>query len=938
MAPSERNEVFISYSHKDTPWCDALLKVLAPDVRNHRITTWVDREGIKTGDPWFEEILEAIDRARVAVLLVSPSFLESEFIRNEELPRLIEASNDGCTLVWVPLSGRFFDPEMRAKLGPLDARQAIPDPAKPLADLPEDDRIGALLKVCRQIARILNPHPYRQRLPFESIGDLFKGREDSLAALRKRLRDSGAAPITQPLAISGLGGVGKTRLAVEFAHRFKNDFTALLFVSADLPTSLDANLASLCDFNALDLPEQEAPEQEDQKQAVLHWLRENPGWLLILDNVDTPEAANAVYKLLKEVRGGQVLITSRLADWSGAVRGQSLSALTREAAVSFILDRTAPNECGTAGRRSPSPEDDAECANRLAEHLDGLPLALEQAAAYIATKRRTLREYLDEFERNLKRTARWYDKEHAGSPDKAPYPNSLLATWTTTVGSLAPLSRAVLTLAAFLAPDPIPVDLFLKNETAVRDAVSLLDAPPDDTAPGTPIPSAPVADDLEDDDDFTVADALAELSRYSMIHDYGAKTFTVHRMVQRVVRDKVAESGQRDWVLRILTMMNEYMPDEADDARTWPVVEPLRGHTTAVFSWYDAKKGEVENDRELVVGIGRAMNCMGTFFFGKGQYAESESLLRRALEGRERALGPEHPDTLTSVNNLAVLLNSKGDLAAAEPMYRRALEAQERVLGPEHPDTLTSVNNLAVLLEKKGDLAAAEPMYRRALEAQERVLGPEHPSTLTSMGALALLLMDKGDLAAAEPLYRRALEGRERVLGPEHPSTLTSMGALAFLLSRKGDLAAAEPLHRRALEGRERVLGPEHPQTLTSVNNLAGLLESKGDLAAAEPMYRRALEAQERVLGPEHPQTLSSVNNLAGLLYRKGDLAAAEPLYRRALEGLLKISSAIGRSHPNLQACAGNYYACLAKQGRSQDEIRVILNDLARSYGMSINM
>jgi tetratricopeptide (TPR) repeat protein len=164
------------------------------------------------------------------------------------------------------------------------------------------------------------------------------------------------------------------------------------------------------------------------------------------------------------------------------------------------------------------------------------------------------------------------------------------------------------------------------------------------------------------------------------------------------------------------------------------------------------------------------------------------------------------------------------------------------------------------------------------------------------------------------------------------------MGALALLLMDKGDLAAAEPLYRRALEGRERVLGPEHPQTLTSVNNLAGLLESKGDLAAAEPMYRRALEAQERVLGPEHPQTLSSVNNLAGLLYRKGDLAAAEPLYRRALEGLLKISSAIGRSHPNLQACAGNYYACLAKQGRSQDEIRVILNDLARSYGMSINM
>jgi len=327
---------------------------------------------------------------------------------------------------------------------------------------------------------------------------------------------------------------------------------------------------------------------------------------------------------------------------------------------------------------------------------------------------------------------------------------------------------------------------------------------------------------------------------------------------------------------------------------------------------------------------------LGQFLSDNGLYPAADPLLKRALEARERVLGPEHPSTLVSVNNLAYLLESTGDYAGAEPLYRRALEARERVLGPEHPDTLVSVNNLAGLLESTGDYAGAEPLYRRALEASERVLGPEHPSTLVSVNNLAGLLSRTGDYAGAEPLYRRALEASERVLGPEHPDTLGSVNNLAYLLSRTGDYAGAEPLYRRALEASERVLGPEHPSTLGSVNNLAGLLSRTGDYAGAEPLYRRALEARERVLGPEHPDTLGSVNNLAGLLSRTGDYAGAEPLYRRALEGLLKISAAMQRAHPNLQACIGNYAECLKQMGRSPGEIRGALEVLMRPFGMSL--
>ena len=307
-----------------------------------------------------------------------------------------------------------------------------------------------------------------------------------------------------------------------------------------------------------------------------------------------------------------------------------------------------------------------------------------------------------------------------------------------------------------------------------------------------------------------------------------------------------------------------------------------------------------------------SLNNLAFMLQAKGDLAGAEPLFRRALEGRERALGPAHPATLGSINNLAGLLKAKGDLAGAELLYRRALEGHERALGPAHPDTLRSLNNLAALLVAKGDLAGAEPLYRRALEGRERALGPAHPDTLLSLNNLALLLQDKGDLAGAELLYRRALEGRERALGPAHPDTLRSLNNLALLLQAKGDLAGAEPLFQRALEGYERTLGPAYPDTLMSLNDLAGLLHDKGDLAGAEPLCRRALEGRERALGPAHPSTLTSLNNLAVLLRAKGDLAGAEPLYRRALEGSER---ALGPAHPDTLRSLNNLAGLLKAKG-----------------------
>ena len=295
-----------------------------------------------------------------------------------------------------------------------------------------------------------------------------------------------------------------------------------------------------------------------------------------------------------------------------------------------------------------------------------------------------------------------------------------------------------------------------------------------------------------------------------------------------------------------------------------------------------------------------------------GVYGEAEPLVRRGLAGRDRVLGPEHPDTLMSVNNLARLLTRTGAYGEAEPLVRRALASCERVLGLEHFSTLTSVNNLALLLVDQGALGEAEPLLRRALAGCERVLGPEHPDTLSSVNNLATLLYETGSYPGAEPLFRRALALSERVLGPEHPDTLMGVSNLAGLLARTGAYAEAEPLVRRALAGRERVLGPEHPDTLESVTILAEVLQSTAAYGEAEPLLRRALAAYERALGPEHRSTLTSANNLAWLLLWMGVYAEAEPLYRRTVVGCERV---LGPEHPLTLTNVNNLAALLFRTG-----------------------
>jgi CHAT domain-containing protein len=267
-----------------------------------------------------------------------------------------------------------------------------------------------------------------------------------------------------------------------------------------------------------------------------------------------------------------------------------------------------------------------------------------------------------------------------------------------------------------------------------------------------------------------------------------------------------------------------------------------------------------------------------------GAYSKAEPLYQRALAIYEKTLGPEHPNTATSLNNLAELYDAMGAYGKAEPLSQRALAISEKVLGPEHPDTGTSLINLAVLYREMGAYGKAEPLSLRALAISEKVLGSEHPNTAKSLNNLAELYDAMGAYDKAEPLSLRALAITEKVQGPEHPNTVTSLNNLASLYRALGVYAKAEPIYLRALAISEKALGSEHPNTAKSLNNLASLYRALGVYAKAEPLYQRAEAIIEKVLGPEHPDTAISLKNLGVLYWSEGRWPNVEAVWKRAFK------------------------------------------------------
>jgi tetratricopeptide (TPR) repeat protein len=690
----------------------------------------------------------------------------------------------------------------------------------------------------------------------------FVGREDELAAIDAALERSAI------VVLVGSRGVGKTTLAAAYAERHRGDYRATWWIRAQSEATMRADLVAL----GLRLGWVGAEEEEAALSAVRERLAsEGKGLLLIYNGaVD----ASSIEPYLPAGGSAHALVTSGAHNWGGIATPVEIRLWPKQVGADYLIARA-----GREGERG-----DAEA---LSEALGGLPLAHEQAAAYCNRVGISFAEFRKRFENvralHLDPAAHWgaltVEKSVALALDEA--------------AKAHPAAEPLIVYAALLAPEPIP--LFLFSEGGEKF--------------GEPLASQLADDGLEQAIAVLRAFALLERETISDERDPSIATDAIrlHRLVRLVAAARPeAEAAEAARRVLIEAMAEVYPRSVYNDSRTWPRARRLDALAADLVSGSTLPAGSE-------IAAANLLSFLGQYRQGAlAAYSEARPLFDRALAIREKALGPEHPDTAGSFNNIALLLRDQGDLAGARPLFERALMISEKAFGSEHPSTATSLNNLALLLKDEGDLAGARLLCEQVLVIYEKTLGPEHSLTATSLNNLAVLLTDQGDLAAARPLAARALAIFEKALGPEDPSTAMGLNNLAFLVQAQGDLAGARPLYERALAIREKALGPEHPLTAASLTSLAGLLQAQGDLVQARPLYERALAIREKALGPEHPLTAASLNNLGALYRIEGDLAGARLLAERALSIAEK---SLGPEHPSISTCLNSLALVLKDEG-----------------------
>ena len=666
---------------------------------------------------------------------------------------------------------------------------------------------------------------------------VFVGRDDQLAEL-DAIVGAGSGLIAQ--AVYGLGGVGKTELALQYVHRYRSRYRVVWWVTAETPGTIDDGLAKLA--HRLHPDVQIMATQQEAAQWALAWLQSHDGWLLVLDNV---EHRHHVEELLGDLTRGHVLLTTRRdVGWDDITDGcLRLDVLTPAAAVT-MLTRLAG-------------QDDPDTAGVLAGELGCLPLALQQAGAYLRQTRIPMAEYLTRLRDD---PARVLDTTAAGTTTgRADEARRVAArTWSVTVTDIAeqsPAALRVLRILSCYAPDDIP-----RNLLSYAGDPDQIDA------------------------------ALGLLASYSMI-TLTIMTVAVHRLVQTITlahlrspddtspqeSSGTVPNGLADMLTAAITCLREGWPPgiPGTDVATWPQWAAMSPHVAAT--------AELCPDTVGGDDLAYLLSVLGHFVWTQGRYRQALIYETRALAIGEAALGPDHPTVAGYLNGLASSLRDLGRAGEAEPLQRRALAIGEAALGPDHPHVAAYLANLALTLRDLGRAGEAEPLQRRALDIGEAALGPDHPTVAAYLDSLASSLRDLGRTGEAEPLQRRALAIGEAALGPDHPTVAAYLDSLAGSLRDLGRAGEAEPLQRRALAIGEAALGPDHPHVAIRLNNLALTLRHLGRTGEAEPLQRRALAIGEAALGPDHPHVAIYLANLAGSLRELGRAGEAQPLQQRVL-------------------------------------------------------
>jgi tetratricopeptide (TPR) repeat protein len=969
-------DLFISYSRRDNTLgrVTQLIDLIRDDFllfAGRPLDVFFDLNEIQGMDDWRQKIQQSLRESQLFLAVLSPNYLTSPYCRWEwedyvRYEAMRQCLSEGIAPVFFVTLPDSVDPKTDRRLASwideIQRRQTF--------DLRPWHNEGENALQHAHVKSTLEELQTSLRIRFERFerggrspnnllrhNSAFVGRVRELTEVRNTLvlnklgvigARGGQAP--GRATVQGLGGMGKTELALAYAHAFAWDYPGGRWqVGCEHIGDLRLALLQLAGPLKFEFTDDENKSLALAFERVLRELNQRERCLLLLDNISDPGILEPEY-LDRLPRDGRLdlIATTRLAPRNipGSVQAQNFIAvdeLPEEDALALLRSHQPQG-------RFPNQEED-DCAREIVGLLEGFTLAVETAGIYLGryAGEVTCVQFLGDLRMRLLAQS----EEAAGdSTVVVRHRERLLEkTLSFTFGRLSPEALHVLNFAALLPADQIALP-WLEAVGAER-FIALNDAP-----------EAPYSVFCQ------TTDLLLGLRLFqtASLTDADGRLLVVrmHRLVQELLAAHPGFPGGP-----ILDRLVEYAKGRCDFLREhwldwtnrWEI-EPLRAfselllareHTQA--SWMASSVGRRLFDlahyseaeplmrRALTMdeesygpehpNVARDLNNQAQLLKATNRLSEAEPLMRRVIRIFEQSYGVNHPDVATALTNLAQLLQDTNRLGEAEPLMQRALAIDEQNYGPEHPEVAIDLNNLATLLQDRGQLGEAEPLMRRALAIDERSYGAEHPKVARGLNNLATLLQATNRLGEAEQLMRRVVEIMEQGYGETHPNVATTLNNLAALLKATNRLGEAEPLMRRALAIDESSYGMDHPKVARDLNNLATLLQGTNRVAEAEPLLQRALAIDEQSWGPAHPDVARDLSNIAQLLQVTNRLPEAEPLMRRVVKIFVQFRVITGHEHPHLQAAIENYARLLRQIGQSEREIQAQLNSVGEGYDLS---
>ncbi|KAG8688670.1 hypothetical protein FRC09_012796, partial [Ceratobasidium sp. 395] len=661
--------------------------------------------------------------------------------------------------------------------------------------------------------------------------------------------------------LHGLGGAGKTQLALRFVEMHKKRYRHIFYIDATSTTTIETDLRSIA----------RDKKAGDDPSHALDWLaQQSERWLIVYNNAD--DTRMDLGQFFPSCPHGRILITTRNRRVIMLARGTDPHLHVSEMLVEDALQLLA--------KAIGSSDGVDETGGVLVKELGYFALAITHAGAYIRNHPGcTALDYLDMYRKGRGQILEEYDRQ---VPKIDKYELTVYATWRVSYERLSSLDRQLYNVMAFMHHEHISEDVFRLAALGLRQHKSALPLPEEE------VPTKQTVSDLlahfhsadQQWDKAAFLRSIDGLQAYSLVtFDTANKSYSIHPLVHRWARTQVQDSGSTQSCAALLLAACVTQDHKSED---YTFRRMLLNHIDVL----------PEKEKTSLQLVGR----IKIVYYEAGRYEDAGRLVEQELQAKIRELGGEHLSTLTCKAWKASVFSKRGQWHEAEILQQEVLDVARRVRGEEHPYTLTSMANMADIYRNQGRWEEAEGLGQIAVDLSKRVLGTEHSNTTTRMGNLACTLWKQGKLQEAEALDREVIEIKKRLKGPEHPDTQTGIANLATTLWSQGRWEEAEALHQEVLELSKQARGSEHPYTLKCMHNLASAYWSQKKWDEAEKLLQEAVEVSEKVQGPEHPQTLKSKANLAEIYRHQKRWENAEVLERKVVEVR---SQKFGNEHPD---------------------------------------